>query len=416
MDPFNLIPIEPCARKQSSNPANAAQNTVPVKLKHLASKLVVGLGLLTGLHMAASAQTIKIGVIAPMTGPAAQFGLATAGGPKIVAADINAKGGLEVAGKKYPVEVISYDDQYKAADAIAAYSRLVKENGVKFVFVMTSPSTVAIKPLAEDDKVIALTSSVTPKAFDENTKYMFRLYTPPSIFISPLSSWVRANLKERRLLTLNPNDETGWAQTEISSAIFKKDGFDVVGTELYERSTKEFTPLLTKILALKPEIIDLGGTAPGTAGLIVRQARELGFKGVFMQTGVGGPKEIVAAAGNAASEGTIQMLYGDTGNAGYQRIITEYKKVNNGQEPHNFIVPFVDATSVLLRAIQIAGDINDTSKIVDSFAKALPMKSLHGDDLGLGGKANIGIDHQIMTVNYIAVIKNGLPVIVGKVK
>ena len=412
MDPFNLTAIEPVAHKIGGQ--TSALSTL--KLKRLACWLAVGIGLLAGLHAGAKAQTIKIGVIAPMTGPAAQFGLATAGGPKIVAADINAKGGLEVGGKKYPVEVIAYDDQYKAADAIAAYGRLVKENGVKFVFVMTSPSTVAIKQLAEEDKVMVFTSSVTPKAFDDNTRYMFRLYTPPSMFISPLSSWIRANMKERRILTLNPNDETGWAQTEISSGIFKKDGFEVVGTELYERATKDFAPLLTKILGLKPELIDMGGTAPGTAGLIVRQAREQGFKGTFLQTGVGGPKEIVAAAGNAASEGTLQMLYGDTGNAGYQRIIAEYKKVNNGQEPHHFIVPFVDATNVLLRSIQIAGDVNDTSKIVDSFAKALPMKSLHGDELGLGGKATIGIDHQITTVNYIAVIRNGQPVIVGKVR
>lgn len=386
------------------------------RLKPSLLLLAAGIGLTLSHHTVTWAQTIKIGVIAPLTGPAASFGLATAGGPKIVAADINAKGGLEVAGKKYQVEVVAYDDQYKAADAVAAYSRLVKESGVKYVIVMTSASTVAIKQNAEDDKVIAMTSSVTPKAFDDNTKYMFRLYSPPNYFIAPLSAWMRSNLKERRLLIMNPNDESGWAQTEASVAIYKKDGFEVVGTELYERSSKEFQPLLTKVMALKPEIIDLSGTVPGTAGLIVRQARELGFKGVFTQTGAGGPKEIVAAAGNAASEGTIQMLYGDPANPGYQRIVTEYKKMNNGQEPHNIIVPFVDATSTLLRAIQLAGDVNDTAKVAASFAKVMPMKSLHGDDLEMGGKAAIGRDHQIMTVNYIGVIKNGQPVIVGKLR
>ncbi|HEU0203984.1 MAG TPA: ABC transporter substrate-binding protein [Burkholderiaceae bacterium] len=250
-------------------------------------------GTLSGVN----AQTLKIGVIASLTGPAAPFGMATAGGPKIVAAEINAKGGLEVGGKKYQVEVIAYDDQYKAADAVAAYNRLVKQNGVKYLIVMSSASTVAVKEGAEADKVITFTSSVTPKAFDENTKYMFRLYSPPNYFIAPLSDWMRTNLKERRLVIVNPNDESGWAQTEASVKVYKKDGFDVIGTELYERSAKDFQSLLTKVLALKPEIIDLSGTVPGTAGLIVRQARELGYKGVFTQTGAGGPKEIVAGAG-----------------------------------------------------------------------------------------------------------------------
>ena len=378
--------------------------------------VALGLALSACVLPGVNAQTLKIGVIASLTGPAAPFGLATAGGPRIAAAEINAKGGLEVSGKKYQVEIIAYDDQYKAADAVAAYSRLVKQDGVKFVIVMSSASTVAVKQNAEDDKIIALTSSVTPKAFDDKTRYMFRLYSPPNYFIGPLAVWMRTNLKERRLLIVNPNDESGWAQTEASVNIYKKEGFDVVGTELYERSAKDFQSLLTKVLALKPEIIDLSGTVPGTAGLIVRQARELGFRGVFTQTGAGGPKEIVAAAGKEAAEGTIQMLYGDPTSAGYQRVVAEYKKMNNGQEPHSIVVPFVDATHVLLRAIQKAGDVNDTTRIAAAFSQALPMKSLHGDEITLGGKSIIGLDHQIMTVNYIGVIKNGEPVIVGKVK
>ena len=377
------------------------------RVRQLASMLALGCGLHAGMLSGAQAQTIKIGVIAPLTGPAASFGLATAGGPRIVAADINAKGGLDVGGKKYKVEVIAYDDQYKAADAVAAYNRLTRQDGVKYIFVMTSGSTVAIKQSAEDDGIIAFTSGVTPKAFDEKTKYMFRLYSPPSYFLEPLTDWMRSNLKERRLAIVNPNDETGWAQTEASVKVYKKAGYEVVGTELYERSAKDFAPLLTKVLSFKPEIIDLSGSAPGTAGLIVRQARELGFKGVFTQTGVGGPKEIVGAAGKEAAEGTIQMLYADPATPGWQRVVAEYKKTNNGQEPHTFLVPFFDATSVLLRAIQKAGDVNDTAKVVAAFDQVGTVKSLHGDDLTMGGKSVLGIDHQIMTVNYIGVIKNG---------
>jgi len=379
--------------------------------------LAWSLGLSTALLAAAQAQTIKIGVIAPLTGPAAPWGAATAGGPKILAAEINAKGGLDVGGKKYQVEVVAYDDQYKAGDAVAAYSRLVRQDGAKFVIAMTSASTLAIKQNLEDEKVIGLTSSLTDKAFDGNTKYLFRLYSPPTHFLAPLVSWMRGNLKEKRLVIINPNDETGWAQTELSKTVYKKEGFEVLGSELYERSAKDFQPLLTKVIAMKPEIIDLSTTVPASAGLVVRQARDLGYKGIFVQTGAGGAKEIVAGAGKEAAEGTITTLYADPANAGYQRLVGDYKKLN-GQEPNNIVVAFYDATNVLLHAIQKAGSISDTEKIASAFSSALPVKSLQGDELSFGGKSATGVDvsNQIMTVNYIAVIKNGETAIVGKIK
>jgi branched-chain amino acid transport system substrate-binding protein len=386
-----------------------------IHIKSAAASIALGLGMAATMVTGAGAQTIKIGVIAPMTGPAAAWGLATAGGPKILASEINAKGGLDVGGKKYQVEIVAYDDQYKAADAIAAYNRLVKQDGAKYVIVMTSASTLAIKQSIEDDKVIALTSSLTPKAFDDKTKYMFRLYSPPTHFLSPLIGWMKTNLKERRIVITNPNDETGWAQTENSQKVYKSVGFDVVGSELYERSAKDFQPLLTKVIALKPEIIDLSTSAPATAGLIIRQARELGYKGTFVQTGAGGVAEIVAGAGKEAAEGTISLLYADPANAGYQRLAAEYKKVN-GQEPNNIIVAFYDSANVLLRAIQKAASVDDTTKVAAAFGQVLPTQSLQGDELTAGGKSEIGRDHQIMTVNYVSVLKNGVPVIAGKIR
>jgi branched-chain amino acid transport system substrate-binding protein len=133
-----------------------------------------------------------------------------------------------------------------------------------------------------------------------------------------------------------------------------------------------------------------------------------------VQTGAGGVKEIVAGAGKEAAEGTLNMLYADSANPGYQRLFDAYKK-QNGQEPNNIVVAFYDAANVLVNAIQKAGDVADTAKVAAAFAAALPMKSLQGDELSLGGKPGIPVDHQIMTTNYIAIIKDGEPVIVGKI-
>jgi branched-chain amino acid transport system substrate-binding protein len=376
---------------------------------------VIGMSLSVGSISAASAQTLKIGVISALTGGGAPWGIAAAQAPKIAAAEVNEKGGLEVGGKKYKVEVIAYDDQYKAADAVAAYNRLVRQDGVKYLFVMASAGTMAVKQSVEADKVIALTSSYTAKAIEPNTRYMFRLFSVASDYMPSLVQWLKANYKERRIVILNPNDETGWDHGKLSERLFKESGYQIQGQELFERTQKDFQPMLTKVIALKPEVIDVGSTPPATAGLMIRQARELGYKGLIIKTGGAGPRDIVAAAGKDAAEGMVSILYADPANEGYRRVAAAYRKAI-GQQPNEILVSFYDATKVLLRAIQQAGDVGDTTKVAAAFSKALPMPSVQNDMLSLGGKASSGIDHQIMSVMYIGVIRNGEPVVVGKAK
>ena len=384
-------------------------------IKKLATQFAVGLGLYASLLVGARAEALKIGVIAPLTGGGAAWGLATKEGPKILADEINAKGGLDVGGKKYQVEILAYDDQYKAADAVAAYTRLVNQDGVKYMIIMSSAATMALKQNVEDDKVIALTSAGTAKSIDESSKYMFRLYSIATDFDPPFVAWLRDNVKERRVVTVNPNDETGWDQAQITDKLFKQDGFDLVGSELYERSVKDFQPLLTKIIGMKPDLVDLGSTSPATAGLMVRQARELGYKGLLVKSSGPSVKDIVAGAGKDAAEGMINLLYVDTSKTSYQHLAATYKK-DIGQDPNEMIVTFYDATNVLLQAIQKAGNVNDTAKVAASFAKALPMESVQGDELTLGDKTSSGGTQQIVTVDYVGIIRNGETAIAGKIK
>ncbi len=365
--------------------------------------------LATGMMLGAgAAQQLKIGVIAPLTGPGAPWGLAGKLAGEILAAEINAKGGLEVGGKKYLVSVIAYDDQYKAAEAVAAYNRLVTQDGVKHMLVATSASTMAVRQNLEDDKIVGLTSAYADAAITKDTKFLFRMYSTASDFLPAYVGWIKDNIKERRIATLNPNDETGWGQKQVTEKNFKAAGFDLVAGELYERSVQDFGPLFTKILAAGPDVIDLGSSSPATAGQLVRRGREMGFKGRFVQTGGAGWAAVVQAAGKEAGEGLVNILYADPDNAAYQRLVAEYKR-RVGQEPNEIIAPYYDGLTVLLAAIQKAGDVNDTAKVAASFRAVLPMKALQGDEMTW--------EHQqIRTFNNIGVLSSGVPVVKGKVK
>lgn len=146
---------------------------------------------------------------------------------------------------------------------------------------------------------------------------------------------------------------------------------------------------------------------------MVRQARELGYKGKFIKTAGPSPKEIVEAAGKEAAEGMIMVLFADPANEGYQRIAAAYK-LSIGQDPNEMLPPVYDGFSGLLQAVQKAGEVADT--IAAAFREALPMASVQGDELTFGDSSASGGTQQVMTTTYIGVVKDGEPVVIGKVK
>jgi branched-chain amino acid transport system substrate-binding protein len=380
-------------------------------LTRFAGGLVISASLLAG----ARAETLKIGVVASLTGGGAAWGMAVAEATRIVASEVNAKGGLDVGGKKYQIAVVAYDDQFKTADAVAAYNRLLNQDGVRYMVIQTSNGAMALKQNVEDDKVVVLTAGYGGKVVDSSNRYMFRYYSGPRDYMPAFIAWMKDNMKAGRIALINPNIEGGYEGAELANRLYKQNGFDVVDAQVYEMSQKDFQPQITKIISLNPNIIDIGSSAPATAGLIVRQARELGFKGQFVKTAGPGENEIVAAAGKEASEGLIGLLFADPANKGYQHIAAEYRK-SVGQEPNEMLLPCYDGVNVLLRAIQKAGDVNDTAKVRNAFAQVLPTISVQGEELKLGGKDVYGADQEIVTVNYIGVIRNGEPVVIGKAR
>ena len=80
------------------------------------------------------------------------------------------------------------------------------------------------------------------------------------------------------------------------------------------------------------------------------------------------------------------------------------------------ILPVYDGFAVLLKAIQKAGSIDDTPAIAAAVAEVLPMPSVQGDELTIGDTPLTGGKQQVMTTIYIGEVKDGAPVVIGKVK
>jgi branched-chain amino acid transport system substrate-binding protein len=369
---------------------------------------LVGLSLVSCAAVPAAAQEeLKIGGIGPLSGGGTAWGLAVQRGVEMAIDEVNKAGGLKVGDKTYQPKLVMFDDQYTAAGGRTAAERLINLEGVKFIIgPIGSPSALAVVPVANQAKVIVLSDGYAPEILKNAGEgaYNFRAMNSNIEFGPAMIKWLRERHPEiKKVAIIVPNDATGQAILPTLGGAYKAEGFEV-WSETYERGTKEFMPLLTRMLTQNVDLLDLNSNAPGEAGLLLKQARQVGYKKMIWQ--VGGPSvdEVISIAGPLAN-GFLSYDVFDFNNPSAKAFVDTYRArwsgVINAQTPG-----WYNATKILFKALQEAGSV-DTDKVREA------LKKIEGYDAGIygpvtwGGKADYGIAHQLLNKFWISEVKNG---------
>jgi branched-chain amino acid transport system substrate-binding protein len=362
---------------------------------------------------AASAQTLKLGVLATLSGAGTAWGISMQGATELAAEDVNAKGGLEVAGKKYKIEVVAYDDHYKAADALTATNRLVFDDGIKFIVgPLGSAPALAVLPVTSENKAITMTMAFTPKALSPDFKYSFRPVIPTDVFSDPQSKWVVQKLGVKRIGGLFPNDESGQQISGANEAAYAAVGAKFVAKEFFERERVDFVPLLTRVLAQNIDAFELDGTSPQTAGLLVKQLRELGFKGPIVRTGGDATADILKIAGNEAAENVYVHQPIDPESPAMQQYTKRFEA--KYKVPMNAFSPFFYANlQVLFAGIAKAATVSDTDKVRDAMLGLTDFETVLGK-VSWTGQAQWKSNQQLDAPFYVALLKGGAAQIVAR--
>jgi len=379
-------------------------------MKHrIITLALIALGALAGV--AAHAEDIlKIGSVGPLSGDGAAWGQALLHGAELAADDVNAQGGLDVGGKKYKVQVIAYDDKYQADAAVTAFTRLVSDDHVKYVIgPVGSASALAIEPITERNKVIILTLAYVPTAIGKDKLHAFRSGVTNGESGPPMIDWFVKARNVRKVGGLFTNDETGQQAARDLEAGYSRAGAQLSAKEFFERGRVDMLPLLTRILATGVDTIDLNSATPGDSGLIVRQARELGFKGMIVRSGGPATSQIVAVAGKAATEGMLVFKPIDPDDQAVQDYAARHLK-KYGKPMNDWSPAFYDGTHMLFKAMQQAGTVTDSEQVARALASIKDHHGLQGT-INWTGEAKYGINHQINAPFYIAEVKDGKEVV-----
>ena len=373
---------------------------------------------LLGAEPAAAAdKTLSIGLLGPLSGGAASYGVELMRGAEMKVEEINKAGGLKVGGDVYKIKLISYDHKAQAADAATATNKLVFQDKVKFIMGNAVGATCnAAQTITEPNKVLFSfvcwgTANLAPEK-----PYSFRSMLSQWELAEPFYRWVKDNHPNiKRVAAISPNDTSGKDTNTAVVKALKTLGFEVVADEYYERGTKDFYPILTKILAQKPDMIDVAASPAGEAGLILKQAMELGFKGAKGWTAGTNPFTIIGVAGKEAAEGVWSPcninVKGDHVSAAVRKFGEAYEK-QYGEVPGVIAVANYAAFDVFTQAIQKAGSV-DPEKVLEVLTKDR-FETVWGP-LVIGGKETYGIDRQFLYPLVISEVRGGKVVDVAQV-
>ena len=225
-------------------------------------------------------ETAKIGFCAPLSGPAAAWGLPGMDGLTIFVDKVNARGGLKVGDKAYKLEIVAYDDEGDGAKALLGVKKLVLEDKVKVMIMLGGGTTAPTQPFLTNKKIICLVLIGSDLAADR--PYLMDLTDNFPVYhvLHPL--YLRkAKPHFKTAAVIAQDDQIGLPSIAWSEAGFMAAGIEVVYSKSFAVNTTDFAPIVTAVIKTKPDIICMGASYPEFQALIAEQGYVQGFKGVY---------------------------------------------------------------------------------------------------------------------------------------
>lgn len=280
--------------------------------------VIIVILLTSGLAFGASpSKNLTVGLSASMSGQAAAWGLVHERACTLAIEDINAKGGITVGGEKYILQLKTYDHAYDPSRSVEIAKRMMMVDKVAWIVTHGTTAVKPIIPFTEENRTIIMHGGLgTDIMVFQKQSYTFRflMSAPEGYFI--VWQWVSKNYPQlKTTVEMQPDDASGWdLMKDIKEKVLPKYGIKLAVDMFYKRGMTEFYPILIKLLAAKPDVFDLANIPPADQGRVMKQAREMGYKGQFIAPVLSSYGPALEIAG-PASEGLIFGAYVDPSSA-----------------------------------------------------------------------------------------------------
>jgi branched-chain amino acid transport system substrate-binding protein len=364
-----------------------------LKLHRRSALLAVGMSaLFLAMGPVQAADPLKIGVVAPLTGPAANSGIALRQGMELAADEWNAKGGVTIDGQKAPVTVIFEDSQSRPEVGVSAAQKMINRDKIDLLIgeAFHSSVTIALMELASQFKLPILSgepvsTEISKKIEADPEKY--KLFWKGDFNSEAYGEALRDvyksiaaggsfKPKNNTIAFVVEDTDYGRSNAAITAELFKKEGWNVVALETVPLGHADFYPQLTKMRSLQPDVLVSIFTSVNSGAGLVKQFQELGVSALHLGVYYPLRSEFFDQAGQAA-DGLVwvPMQYDVESNkehAAFDKLIQQKFKTA-GSSDHAFGHGILN---VALGAVESAGS-RDATKISDAIGKT-NYKGVHG--------------------------------------
>jgi branched-chain amino acid transport system substrate-binding protein len=314
---------------------------------------------------------ITIGNVAPLTAFLAEYGAHQVSGVELAVKQVNDSGGLNVGGAQYTVEITTYDDQCEPTEAVSAMTRVIEQGVVGVIGSVCSSNTLAMRDVADDEEIVLITpGSTAPNITEPGHPYMFRTLGHIGLMAEQVIPYGVETLGIEKFAFLSVNNDFGRSAVDFYGAKMTELGAELITPEFYEAGTVDFYTTIEKVMADNPDgLFIAGGAVEGAA--IMRQFDELGYLDqlTVLQHGLN-TQEFAELAGEELIEGCCFGAAGFVFDelADETKTFVQENAAAFGEPANEVVVYSYDAAMALMRAIEIAGTVDDHAAIRDALA------------------------------------------------
>ncbi|ACS80995.1 ABC transporter substrate-binding protein [Maridesulfovibrio salexigens] len=334
-------------------------------IRSLLVLMVLGLAMIIVSGCSKKEEKIKIGFNIPLTGDIPKVGEASKNAAEMLLADINGQGGLEVGGKKIPLEFFYEDNESKAESAVNVALKLIEQDGVVAIIgPNSSKQAVPAGGTCNDNRTPMVSPWSTNPDTTKNRPWVFR-----AAFLDPFQGPVAVNFATKQFkaktaaVLFDISNDYSKGLAEIFKEVFKKKNGSkaIVAFESHGTKDQDFSAQLTKIINSNPDFIFVPDNYNQVA-LIVKQARDLGYKGPFMGSDAWGSAELMKLCGDDCKGQFFSTHYAAAGAKGATKEFIDRYEAKYGETPDDVAALTWDATRLVLQAIQDAGSYSSDLK------------------------------------------------------
>lgn len=298
-----------------------------------------------------------IGLVYPATGRLGSVGMEMGSGFELALEEIN---NSQLGDTK--LKFITEDSQGNAEGAIAAFNKLIHQDGVSIILgPATSSATEAAFPIAQQNRVVAISATAAARGLSAIGDFVFRTILTTDVLITSGIKITQAKLGyQKAAIIYDETDLFSADGAEVMGEALTANNVEILTTETYQSGDADFSTQLTRIKDLNPDAIFVSALPPDKPEILI-QARQLGIPDsvpFIINTLTAADVE---AAGEAAEGAIAFTSWGSTTDTPENQVFVQNYRAKYGIEPNIWAAQSYASVYILVKAIADAQSTNATA-------------------------------------------------------